>query len=204
MHSSPILKALGYDEWVAGEASVVPREASGVPREASSEEEKNHIQLNRLKFGLLRNCLLSQILNKFTVYIMFCEVKNDEKDEKAPPPSKVAETPTGASRPGRFYSTIADGFNWGAGNAMGHRFVEAIFGPRTIKTEVVLPEKVEVAAISATDDDSDKFKDYTESCSISYNAFQECLYMKGNNLSKCHVFMDSLFECRKNSSSFNF
>lgn len=64
------------------------------------------------------------------------------------------------------------GFNWGAGNAMGHRFVESIFGPRTIKTEVVLPENVEVAAVS-TIDDNDKYKDYTESCSISYNAFQE-------------------------------
>ncbi|KAL0731447.1 hypothetical protein Bca4012_027541 [Brassica carinata] len=64
---------------------------------------------------------------------------------------------------------------------------------RTIKTEVVLPEKVEVAAVSAIDD-NDKYKDYTESCSISYAAFQECLNVEGNKLSKCHVFMDSLFE----------
>ncbi|KAF2599539.1 hypothetical protein F2Q68_00008721 [Brassica cretica] len=118
----------------------------------------------------------------------------DEKDEKAPPPAKVVTLPVESRR---------ERFHWGAGNAMGHRFVEAIFGPRTIKTEVVLPEKVEVAAISAIDD-NDKFKDYTESCSISYKAFEECLNAEGNKLSKCHIFMDSLFECRKNSSSFNF
>ncbi|KAJ4909622.1 Cox19-like CHCH family protein [Raphanus sativus] len=130
----------------------------------------------------------------------------DEKDEKAPPPAKVSpkvETVHCESSRGSFFSSIADGFNWGAGNAMGHRFVESIFGPRTIKTEVVLPERVEVAAVSAIDD-NDKYKDYNESCSISYNAFQECLNVEGNKLSKCHVFMDSLFECRKNSSSFNF
>ncbi|ESQ28241.1 hypothetical protein EUTSA_v10019238mg [Eutrema salsugineum] len=126
----------------------------------------------------------------------------DEKDEKAHPPSRV-ETTHGETRSGRFFSSIVDGFGWGSGNAMGHRFVESIFGPRTIKTEIVLPEKVEVAAVSAKDN-NDKFKDYTESCSISYNAFQDCLNVEGNNLSKCHIFMDSLFECRKNSSSFNF
>lgn len=64
------------------------------------------------------------------------------------------------------------GFGFGTGNAMGHRFVEAIFGPRTIRQEIVIPEKVEVAALS-TKDDKDKFKDYSESCSISYNAFQD-------------------------------
>lgn len=58
---------------------------------------------------------------------------------------------------------------------MGHRFVEAIFGPRTIKTEVALPEKAEVASVYANDDDYDKYKDYTESCSNSYNAFQEVI-----------------------------
>ncbi|CDY64509.1 hypothetical protein HID58_047069 [Brassica napus] len=67
----------------------------------------------------------------------------------------------------------------------------------------IADEKVEVAAVSAIDD-NDKFKDYTESCSISYKAFEECLNAEGNKLSKCHIFMDSLFECRKNSSSFNF
>ncbi|CAH8327027.1 unnamed protein product [Eruca vesicaria subsp. sativa] len=115
----------------------------------------------------------------------------DEKDEKAPPPAEPKRE--------SYFSSISDGFHWGAGNAMGHRFVEAIFGPRTIKTEVVLPEKIEVAAVSAIDD-YDKYKD----CSISYKAFEECLNVEGNKLSKCHIFMDSLFECRKNSSSFNF
>ncbi|KAF8093873.1 hypothetical protein N665_0376s0018 [Sinapis alba] len=125
----------------------------------------------------------------------------DEKDEKAPPPAKVAwlynikrNFYLLISRQTQIFFASHQRFNWGAGNAMGHRFVEAIFGPRTIKTEVVLPEKVEVAAVSVIDD-NDKYKDYTESCSISYNAFQECLNVEGNKLSKCHVFMDSLFEC---------
>ncbi|XP_048603920.1 uncharacterized protein LOC106364003 isoform X2 [Brassica napus] len=65
----------------------------------------------------------------------------DEKDEKAPPPAKVVTLPV-ESRRESFFSSIADGFHWGAGNAMGHRFVEAIFGPRTIKTEVVLQRKL--------------------------------------------------------------
>ncbi|KFK41406.1 hypothetical protein AALP_AA2G126700 [Arabis alpina] len=126
----------------------------------------------------------------------------DEKDQKAPPPAKdQAHHPPANS--GRFFSSIADGFGFGTGNAMGHRFVAAIFGPRTVRQEIVLPEKAEVAALS-TKDDNDKFKDYTESCSISYNAFKDCLNVEGNDLSKCHVFMDSLFECRKNSTSFNF
>ncbi|KAL1213670.1 hypothetical protein V5N11_012625 [Cardamine amara subsp. amara] len=83
---------------------------------------------------------------------------------------------------------------------MGHRFVEAIFGPRTIRQEVVVAE---VATVSAKDD-NEKLKDYSESCSSSYDAFQGCLNVEGNNLRKCQLFMDSLFECRKNSSSFNF
>lgn len=137
----------------------------------------------------------------FICNVNLCPAK-DEKDEKAPPPAKVSpkvETVHCESSRGSFFSSIADGiinlikrnnfffifaflfiltslrklgFNWGAGNAMGHRFVESIFGPRTIKTEVVLPERVEVAAVSAIDD-NDKYKDYNESCSISYNAFQE-------------------------------
>ncbi|VVA94687.1 unnamed protein product [Arabis nemorensis] len=122
---------------------------------------------------------------------------NIAKEQKAPPPAKDQKSPPIANN-GRFFSSIADGF----GFDMGHRFFEAIFGPRTIRQEIVIPEKVEVAALS-TKDDNDKLKDYTESCSISYNVFQDCL--KGNDLSKCHIFMDSLFECRKNStSSFNF
>ncbi|EOA35863.1 hypothetical protein CARUB_v10021103mg, partial [Capsella rubella] len=121
------------------------------------------------------------------------------KDEKAPPPEKVNVV----SNSGGFRESIAVGFNWGFGNAMGHRFVEAIFGPRTIRTETVVPKKdKEVATVSALDD-NEKLKDYSETCSISYNAFQDCLNVEGNNLSKCHLFMDSLFECKRNSSSFN-
>lgn len=65
------------------------------------------------------------------------------------------------------------GFNWGAGNAMGHRFVEAIFGPRTITQEVVVPETVNKVATVSAKDNNEKLKDYSETCSISYNAFQD-------------------------------
>lgn len=68
-------------------------------------------------------------------------------------------------------SCVKLGFNWGAGNAMGHRFVEAIFGPRTIRQEVVVPVN-KVATVSAKDD-NEKLKDYSETCSISYNVFQD-------------------------------
>ncbi|KAH0861543.1 hypothetical protein HID58_089804, partial [Brassica napus] len=37
-------------------------------------------------------------------------------------------------------STIADGMTWGAGNAIGHRVVDAVMGPRTIKHETVVSE----------------------------------------------------------------
>ncbi|XP_020875182.1 uncharacterized protein LOC9299191 isoform X2 [Arabidopsis lyrata subsp. lyrata] len=124
------------------------------------------------------------------------------KDEKAPPPEKVETTHS------RFYfesfrSSIA-GFRWGFGNALGHRYAELIFGPRTIRREIVLPEKVKEVALVSAKDDNEKLKDYSETCGISYNAFQDCLNVEGNNLSKCHLFMDSLFECKRNSSSFNF
>lgn len=61
---------------------------------------------------------------------------------------------------------------------MGHRFFEAIFGPRTIRQEIVVAENVkEVATVSAKDD-NEKLKDYTESCSISYDAFQHVRHFK--------------------------
>ncbi|XP_010512048.1 PREDICTED: uncharacterized protein LOC104788065 [Camelina sativa] len=120
------------------------------------------------------------------------------EDEKAPPPEKVNSGGFGSS-------SIADGFHWGIGNAMGHRFFEAIFGPRTVRQEIVLPaEKVKEVATVSAEDDNEKLKVYSETCGISYNAFQDCLNVEGNNLRKCHFFMDSLFECRRNSSSFNF
>ncbi|KAG2312938.1 hypothetical protein Bca52824_024495 [Brassica carinata] len=107
----------------------------------------------------------------------------DEKDEKAPPPAKVSP------KVGMIHDLIGElEMRWDT-DSLNQFLVLA----RTIKTEVVLPEKVEVAAVSAIDD-NDKYKDYTESCSISYAAFQECLNVEGNKLSKCHVFMDSLFE----------
>ncbi|CAL9240081.1 unnamed protein product [Arabidopsis halleri] len=121
------------------------------------------------------------------------------KDEKAPPPEKVETTPRRIYFES-FRSSIADGFRWGFGNALGHRYAEFIFGPRTIRQEIVVPEKVKEVA----KDDNEKLKDYSERCDISYNAFQDCLNVEGNNLSKCQLFMDSLFECKRNSSSFNF
>ncbi|KAG7586472.1 hypothetical protein ISN45_Aa02g017700 [Arabidopsis thaliana x Arabidopsis arenosa] len=123
------------------------------------------------------------------------------KDEKAPPPEKVETTPSRIYFQ-NFRSSIADGFRWGFGNALGHRYAELIFGPRTIRREIVVPDKVKEAAIVS--DDNEKLKDYSETCDISYNAFEDCLNVEGNNLSKCHLFMDSLFECKRNSSSFNF
>ena len=37
-----------------------------------------------------------------------------------------------------YFGTI--GMTWGAGNAIGHRVVDAVMGPRTIKHETVVSE----------------------------------------------------------------
>ncbi|GKC05751.1 hypothetical protein Tco_0997361 [Tanacetum coccineum] len=100
---------------------------------------------------------------------------------------KLLQTPAppllGSSVPGRvnlksarsfvgyMVDTVADGFIWSTGNAMAHRAMDAIIGPRTIQIE-----NVPAAAPAA-----------------------QCI--NRNDISKCQLYMDMLSECRKSGSA---
>uniref|UniRef100_A0A8R7Q9K9 CHCH domain-containing protein n=1 Tax=Triticum urartu TaxID=4572 RepID=A0A8R7Q9K9_TRIUA len=83
---------------------------------------------------------------------------------------------------------IVDGITWGAGNAMGHRFVEFFAGPRTI--QVVSSEPQAVAADSSLD-----------SCGAHNKAFADCLNHSQSDISRCQFYLDLLNQCRRGSSN---
>ncbi|XP_048605336.1 uncharacterized protein LOC106388135 [Brassica napus] len=65
-------------------------------------------------------------------------------------------------------STIADGMTWGAGNAIGHRVVDAVMGPRTIKHETVVSEAAAPASAPHVANSMG-----SASCNSQSKAFQE-------------------------------
>ncbi|KAH0861251.1 hypothetical protein HID58_089512 [Brassica napus] len=113
-----------------------------------------------------------------------------------PPPQTVKHAPPPATaQPQRsaIGSTIADGMTWGAGNAIGHRVVDAIMGPRTIKHETVVSEAAPASPVANSM--------ASASCDTQSKAFQECVNNYGSDISKCQFYMDMLTECKKNSGS---
>ncbi|XP_071691658.1 uncharacterized protein [Rutidosis leptorrhynchoides] len=121
--------------------------------------------------------------------------------KRAPPPAHVQVKSRGSTGIG---STIAEGMAFGTGNAVAHRAVDAVMGPRTIRHEtvaappdvgppeviipVVGPPEVTVANIS-----------YSDACGMHAKAFQDCIKSSGSDISKCQFYMDMLTECRKGS-----
>ncbi|KAL3828361.1 hypothetical protein ACJIZ3_017163 [Penstemon smallii] len=110
---------------------------------------------------------------------------------QAPPPQPMQKAPSS----GGFLSTIADGLAFGGGNAVAHRVMDAVMGPRVIKHETVASEApTPVAPTVNTMGDPD-------ACGVHSKAFQDCLNQHGSEINKCQFYMDMLSECRKNSST---
>ncbi|GLT60583.1 hypothetical protein SLA2020_333430 [Shorea laevis] len=111
--------------------------------------------------------------------------------KSAPPPAPVQ------GNSGSFLGAIADGIGWGAGSSIGHRAVDAIFGPRVVKHETVAspaPETVTPAAAP----NANSFGN-SEACGGQSKALTDCLNSYGSDISKCQIYMDMLKECRKSS-----
>ncbi|PIA56255.1 hypothetical protein AQUCO_00700531v1 [Aquilegia coerulea] len=104
-------------------------------------------------------------------------------------PAPVPASQNGGSRLGRFGSSIADGLGWGASNAVSHRAVDAVLGPRTIHVQ---HEQVSAPAPSSHYIDSD-------ACSSHNKAFQECVNNHSDDISRCQIYLDMLSECRQSS-----
>ncbi|EPS59096.1 hypothetical protein M569_15712 [Genlisea aurea] len=112
----------------------------------------------------------------------------------APPPANVQSSP-GGSMLGGIGATIAQGMAFGTGSAVAHRAVDAVMGPRTIQHETVASEAASAVQAPAAASLG------TDACSVHSKAFQDCINVYGNEISKCQFYMDMLAECRRNSGS---
>ncbi|CAN0921065.1 hypothetical protein LINGRAHAP2_LOCUS32406 [Linum grandiflorum] len=113
---------------------------------------------------------------------------------KASPPA-VAQDSSRGSILGGIGSSIVDGIGFGAGNAVAHRVVDAVMGPRTIRHETAVSEATGIPAPTANSMSA------PNGCNAHSKAFQDCLESSGSDISKCQFYMDVLAECRKNSGS---
>lgn len=126
------------------------------------------------------------------------------KSQKSSAPASVARPPppapvqAGSPMGGGIGAAVADGLGFGGGNAIAHRAVDAIAGPRTIRHETVAsPAPAANSASMATGDSLG----VSDACGIHMKAFQDCLNTNGNDISKCQFYMDMLSDCRKNSGA---
>ncbi|KAL2514718.1 hemiasterlin resistant protein 1-like [Forsythia ovata] len=81
------------------------------------------------------------------------------------PPPVPAQASSGGSMLGNIGSTIAQGMAFGTGNAVAHRAVDAVMGPRTIQHETVGSE----AATAPTH--STNSMGGSDACSVHSKAF---------------------------------
>ncbi|CAL1372162.1 unnamed protein product [Linum trigynum] len=112
-----------------------------------------------------------------------------------PPAKKAASHPVHKSSStgsvlGGIGGAIADGLGWGAGTAIAHRAVDAVFGPRTVRQETVAATPQQTAPTADAN-----------ACGLHSKALQDCLNNFGTDVGKCQVYMDMLAECRSGSSS---
>ncbi|GJZ39121.1 hemiasterlin resistant protein 1-like protein [Tanacetum coccineum] len=116
------------------------------------------------------------------------------KTSKSPASSGSSVPVKSEPRSGGFVAnmvaTVADGFIWSTGNAMAHRAMDAIMGPRTIQIEHVPAAQVASSAAPAAD-----------ACARQNTAFNDCINTSGSDISKCQFYMDMLSECRKSGSA---
>ncbi|KAH7847688.1 hypothetical protein Vadar_029055 [Vaccinium darrowii] len=105
----------------------------------------------------------------------------------APPPAPLQRAPA----TGGLGSAIAEGMAFGGGNAIAHRVVDAMMGPRTIRHETVASSVPSAASVPTNSD----------VCDGQSKAFTYCLNSYGSDISKCQFYMDMLSECRKNPTA---
>ncbi|XBH66373.1 hypothetical protein VPH35_094900 [Triticum aestivum] len=110
-----------------------------------------------------------------------------------PAPKAPAPVPASAGGHSNVISALAynivDGITRGAGNAMGHRFVEFFAGPRTIQVVSSEPQ-----AATAADSSLD-------SCGAHNKAFANCLNHSQSDISRCQFYLDLLNQCHRGSSN---
>ncbi|KAL8027558.1 hypothetical protein ABFS82_14G100100 [Erythranthe guttata] len=109
---------------------------------------------------------------------------------KSTPPAPV-QTNSGGLFGGSLRQTLTDGLAWGFSNAVAHRVMDTLLGPRTIRVE-------EVAAEAAAK--SPALTSTVDACGTHFNAFQECLNSNSGEISKCQFYMDLLADCKKNAA----
>ncbi|XP_024977374.1 uncharacterized protein LOC112514955 [Cynara cardunculus var. scolymus] len=102
---------------------------------------------------------------------------------RAPSPAPQQSRPT----TGGLGSVVAEGMAFGAGNAVAHRAVDSMMGPRVIQLETVTPSAANTANLDA--------------CVGQHKAFQDCLDTSANDISRCQFYMNMLIECRKAGSA---
>ncbi|CAA2974626.1 Hypothetical predicted protein [Olea europaea subsp. europaea] len=113
--------------------------------------------------------------------------------DPASPPAPPKSAPVG----GGLGSVVAEGMAFGGGNAIAHRAVDSMLGPRTIIHESVAssspapgPEAATMNTLGGSD-----------ACGVQSKAFQDCLNYHGTDISKCQFYLDMLSECHKGSGA---
>ncbi|KAF7062930.1 hypothetical protein CFC21_069475 [Triticum aestivum] len=113
-----------------------------------------------------------------------------------PAPKAPAPVPASAGGHNNVISALAynivDGITWGAGNAMGHRFVEFFAGPRTIQVASSEPQAATQAGRSGSK---------TGRSGLQYWARENCLNHSQSDISRCQFYLDLLNQCRRGSSN---
>ncbi|KAM2068299.1 hypothetical protein ACFX1T_044520 [Malus domestica] len=96
----------------------------------------------------------------------------------------------------------------GIGDAVAHRAVDALMGPRrvTIRNEAAaaasptpaVPARPAAAPVLETMASTSSISG-SDACSNHSKAFQDCIDEFVSDISKCQWYMDKLYECKNNS-----
>ncbi|XP_048437221.1 coiled-coil-helix-coiled-coil-helix domain-containing protein 10, mitochondrial-like [Pyrus x bretschneideri] len=117
-----------------------------------------------------------------------------------------APAPTG--RGGSMFSGFVQGMALGIGDAVAHRAVDALMGPRrvTIRNEAAaaasptpaVPARPAAAPVLETRASTSSISG-SDACSNHSKAFQDCIDEFVSDINKCQWYMDKLYECKNNS-----
>eukprot|EP00250_Pteridium_aquilinum_P015968 c22864_g1_i2 orf=587-856(+) len=84
---------------------------------------------------------------------------------------------------------------FGTGNAVAHRAVDAVMGPRVVQhehTSVNVPSPTPIASQMAST--------MPDSCTVQAKAFQDCIMSNGSDIGKCQFYLNMLSECKIGST----
>ncbi|MCL7026731.1 hypothetical protein MKW94_021632 [Papaver nudicaule] len=121
-------------------------------------------------------------------------VRNPPQPAARSPPPAPAQSRVG-DMPGGLGANFVDGISFGGGNAMAHRAVDPIMGPRTIQHVTVGNEGAAAPAANMNSAGG------SNACGNQNKAFQDCLNHYGSDIGKCQFYLDMLSECRRSSGS---